>query len=492
MTGDEPRPAVDAPIAPRYRPGPFLPAHRASMTTRLRFAPSPTGALHLGGARTALFNWLYARHTGGQFLIRIEDTDQDRNTADSFRIIREGLAWLGIDADEEPLVQSTRFAAHVEAAHGLLASGHAYRCYCTTDELEAMREQATAEGRKPKYDGRCRARAHEDPAGRPHVIRFKVPDGQPVTWDDMVLGPITFQSDELDDLVILRSDDTPTYNFVVVCDDAFMRITHVVRGQDHVSNTPRQILLYEAMGQPLPRFAHLPMVDGLSKRKGSAGVTAYRDNGFVAEAVINYIARLGWSHGDQEIFDVEELIALFDLADVNRASGAYDEVKLAWVNQQWMKRLPAATLAERLVPYLADRGVETVVDDRLIGLAAALQERSHNLLEMADGAVFAFRAPEALDEKAVAKFLTASARPAVEALLVALRALPEFDRAGIEGAFQTVLELHPIGMGKLAQPVRVALTGTTVSPPIFEALVAVGRDESLRRIEAALPHFAAE
>lgn len=461
------------------------------MTTRLRFAPSPTGALHLGGARTALFNWLYARHTGGSFLLRIEDTDQDRNSDASVQIIIDGMAWLGIHSDEPLLVQSTRFDAHVREAWRLVAEGSAYKCFSTPEELEAMREKAVAEGRKPKYDGTWRDRTDHPPEGTPFVIRYRMPESGSVTFDDMVLGPITVNNEELDDLILVRSDGTPTYNFVVVCDDAFMGITHVVRGQDHVSNTPRQIHLYNALRYALPRFAHLPMVDGLSKRKGSASVTSYREVGYVREAVINYIARLGWSHGDQEIFTVEQLVELFDLNDVNKASGAYDETKLAWVNTEWMKKLDAADLAERLLPYLAKRGVETTVDARLVKLVASLQQRSHNLVEMADGAVFAYVTPTAYDDKAVAKWLTAEAKPAFGLLLQKLSALESFTGPGIEAAFNDTLAEFPVGMGKLAQPVRIGLTGVSVSPPIFEALEAVGRDESLRRLAAITAKFPA-
>lgn len=461
------------------------------MTYRLRFAPSPTGKLHLGGARTALFNWLYAKHVGGTFLLRIEDTDLERSTEESKQAILSAMAWLGMVPDEEPVIQSSRAGEHVRIANELLEKGLAYRCYCTAEELEQMRATAQAEGRQPKYDGRWRDRTDWPSDGTPFTVRFKMPTEGATTIDDMVLGPITVSHDELDDLIILRSDGSPTYNFVVVCDDAFMNVTHVVRGQDHVSNTFRQFHIYKALGKQPPRFGHLPLIDGLSKRKGSAGVGDYQARGFLKEAIINYVARLGWSHGDQEIFTVDELIALFDLKDVNKASGKFDEDKFIWVNQQWMKKLPAEVLAERVLPYLADRGIETTADAKLVRLAAALQERSHDLIQMADGAVFAYRRPETFDEKAVAKFMKAEALGAYDALIAALDVLGEFEPAAIEAAFNEVVASTGLGLGKIAQPVRIALTGASVSPPIFETLAAVGRDESLARLRHARSLFQA-
>lgn len=458
------------------------------MTTRLRFAPSPTGALHLGGARTALFNWLYARHTGGKFLLRIEDTDQDRSTDASRQTILEGLAWLGITPDDEIVIQSERMQEHIRIAHSLVAEGKAYRCYCTSEALETMRETAMAEGRKPKYDGTCRELAPVGDDGRPYTVRFKMYEGT-TTFDDIVLGTVSVNHEELDDLILLRSDGTPTYNFVVVCDDAHMQITHVVRGQDHVNNTFRQINLYQALGYEVPRFAHLPLIDGLSKRKGSASVTAYGEAGFLPEAVINYIARLGWSHGDDEIFTVDELIALFDLEDVNKASGTFDDAKLTWVNHQWMMRLAPEDAAQRLAGYLAKRGIETAVDARLIALAGVLQERSTTMLEMVERAMFAFVAPTAFDEKATKKFLVAENLAAFEALIAALDANPEFSHDSIEAALQSVLAAHPIGMGKIAQPVRIALTGGIASPGIHDTMLAAGREQVIARMRSLTQMF---
>lgn len=459
------------------------------MTTRLRFAPSPTGNLHIGGARTALFNWLHARHTGGRFLLRIEDTDLARSTDESREAILEALEWLGLDVDEEVVLQSGRRDAHVAEVERLLASGHAYRCYCTAEELQEMRERAAAEGRAPKYDGTWRDRSDAPDDDRPFTVRFRMPQDGETVIEDIVLGEITVPNSELDDLIILRSDGTPTYNFVVVCDDAFMKVSHVCRGQDHMSNTFRQFHIYQALGHPVPKFAHLPLVDGLSKRKGSASVQHYRDLGYLREAVINYICRLGWSHGDQEIFTVDELVRHFDLADVNRSSGKYDEVKMAWVNDQWMKRLPVETLAERLLPFLAERGVNTTADARLAAVVAQLQERSRTLVEMADGALFAYLAPATWDEKAAAKWIKADRRAAYEETLERLQALETFDVASVEAAVQDIAARHELGLGKIAQPIRIALTGTSVSPPIFDAIVLVGQQETVNRMRRAMHLF---
>lgn len=460
------------------------------MSIRLRFAPSPTGYLHIGGARTALFNFLYAKHTGGKLLLRIEDTDLERSTEQSMHAIIEGLEWLGITHDEDMVIQSTRRDEHLRLAHDLLARGLAYKCFCTAEELVAMRETAIAEGRPPKYDARWRDRTDAPEGDVPYTIRFKMPQTGETTVHDLVLGDVTVNHEELDDLIIVRSDGTPTYNFVVVCDDSFMGVTHVVRGQDHMSNTFRQYQLYKALGHTPPEFGHLPLVDGLSKRKGSASVQHYRDQGYLAEAVVNYIARLGWSHGDQEIFSYDELIEKFDLVDVNRGSGRYDEDKMSWVNTQWMKRLSTQTLAERTLPFLKARGVETEVDAKVLMLVEALRERSLNLVQLADGALFAWQAPSAYAEAAVKKWMPASSKGGFEQLIAALEALTSFEPADIEAAVKGVLESSGLGLGKLAQPVRIALTGDAVSPPIYETIAVVGQAETLRRMRAALAQFA--
>lgn len=459
------------------------------MSIRLRFAPSPTGYLHIGGARTALFNFLYAKHTGGKLLLRIEDTDLERSTEQSMLAIIEGLEWLGIHHDEEMVIQSSRRDEHVRLAHDLLDRGLAYKCYCTAEELVTMRETAIAEGRPPKYDARWRDRSDAPEGDTASTIRFKMPQTGETTVHDLVLGDVTVNHEELDDLIIVRSDGTPTYNFVVVCDDSFMGVTHVVRGQDHMSNTFRQYQLYKALGHNPPEFGHLPLVDGLSKRKGSASVQHYRDQGYLAEAVVNYIARLGWSHGDQEIFSYDELIEKFDVIDVNRGSGRYDEDKMSWVNTQWMKRLSTQTLAERTLPFLEARGVETEVDAKFLMLVEALRERSLNLVQLADGALFAWQAPASYAEAAVKKWMSAASKAGFEQLIAALEALSSFEPANIEAAVQEVLECSGLGLGKLAQPVRIALTGDAFSPPIYETIAVVGQAETLRRMRAALSQF---
>ncbi len=459
------------------------------MTTRLRFAPSPTGAIHLGNTRTALFNWLYARHTGGSFLLRVEDTDTQRNTDESVRIIVEGMAWLGMHSDEETVYQSARRDEHLRQAARLVEQGHAYRCWCTPDEIEAMREKAVAEGRNPKYDGTCRDRTDAPDDDRPHVVRFRMPLDGETRIDDIVLGEITIRHEELDDFVLVRSDGTPVYNFVVVCDDAHMNVTHVVRGQDHVNNTFKQWHLYAALGHETPRFAHLPLIDGLSKRKGSSSLLEYRDQGYLPEAIINYLARLGWSHGDQELFSVDELIEKFDLADVNRGSGKFDADKLAWVNQQWIQRLDHDELARRALPFLRDAGYAAELDERLTILSHALRERSATLVDFAAQARFAYVAPDAYDDKATRKWMKAGARPAFEALIAKLEASDGFDVETLDAAFEAVMAEHEVGMGKIAQPVRIALTGSSASPGIHETMRAVGRDECISRMRAALTLF---
>lgn len=457
---------------------------------RVRFAPSPTGNLHIGGARTALFNWLHARHTGGKFLLRIEDTDLERSTEASVEVIFEALQWLGLDIDEAPLRQTSRQDEHVRLANDLLARGLAYRCYCTIEELEAAREAAIAAGEQPRYDRRWRDRTDAPSPDAPYSVRFKMPIEGEMTIDDRVLGPVTVGNQELDDLIILRSDGTPTYNFVVVCDDAFMGVTDVIRGQDHLRNTFRQAPIFQALGFELPRFAHLPLVDGLSKRKGSASVQAYRDMGFLKEAIINYIARLGWSHGDQELFSIEELVQLFDVNNVNRASSTFDEKKLRWVNVEWIRRLDATDLATRLVPFLEARGFAPTVDARMEFLVDQLRERAETLDEMAEGARFAYESPATYDDAAVAKWLTADVKPALADVGARLAALEDWSVDAINATIKAIVAEHSLKFVKVGQPIRVAMSGSTASPSIGETVWIVGKDAAVARIEAALPLFA--
>lgn len=458
---------------------------------RVRFAPSPTGNLHIGGARTALFNWLQARHTGGKFLLRIEDTDLERSTEASVEAIFEALDWLGLDYDEAPVRQTSRQDEHVRLALDLLDKGLAYRCYCTAEELEAAREAAIAAGEQPRYDRRWRDRTDAPSPDAPYSVRFKMPLDGELTIDDMVLGPVTVGNQELDDLIILRSDGSPTYNFVVVCDDAFMGVTEVIRGQDHLRNTFRQAHIFKALGYELPRFGHLPLVDGLSKRKGSASVQAYRDMGFLKEAVINYISRLGWSHGDQELFSIDELIQLFDVRNVNRASSTFDEKKMRWVNVEWIRRLSATDLATRLVPFLEKRGFAPTVDARMEFLVNQLRERAETLDEMAEGARFAYERPAAYDEEAVAKWLTADVKPALADVGTRLAALDDWSVDAINATIKGVVADHGLKFVKIGQPIRVALSGSTASPSIGETVWIVGKEDVVARIDAVMPKFPA-
>src|SRR5579859_3083453 len=381
------------------------------MSTRTRFAPSPTGFLHIGGLRTALFCWLYARRHSGTFVLRIEDTDLERSTNEAIQQILDGLEWAGLDHDEGPFYQTKRFDRYKEVIDVLLAQGSAYRCYCTKEELEQLRAEQTARGEKPRYDGRWRDRSDARP-GIPPVIRFKNPLEGQVVVDDVVHGPVVFQNSEMDDLVIARSDGSPTYNFCVVVDDMDMGITHVIRGDDHLNNTPRQMNMLLALGATPPVYAHLPMILGadgakLSKRHGAVSVLEYRDAGFLPEALLNYLIRLGWSHGDQEYFTLEEMVRLFDIVDVNKSAAAFNFEKLAWLNQQHMMRAPPARLVPVLRWHLEQMGIEAADGTQLEQIVVAQRERAKTLREMAVNSAFFFRAPDAYDEKAVRKHIGA-------------------------------------------------------------------------------------
>jgi glutamyl-tRNA synthetase len=458
---------------------------------RTRFAPSPSGYLHIGGARTALFNFLYARHHGGTFILRVEDTDRERSTDASIAAILESLAWLAIDWDEGPFYQSQRTASYVAEAERLLHEGRAYPCYCSSAELEGKRAAALAAGRKPVYDGTCRERAPE-PGNHPHVVRFRGPrDGETVV-DDLVKGRVVFQNLELDDLIILRTDGTPTYNFCVVVDDAEMRITHVIRGDDHLANTPRQILLYQALGYGLPAFGHVPLILGpdkarLSKRHGAMSVTAYRDLGFLPDGVVNYLARLGWSHGDQEVFTRDELIAAFNLEAIGKAAGVFDVEKMRWVNWNHQKTLSPAELVRAARPFVDAAGFTVPGDDVWLGRAlATLQERAQTLVELVESGRYYFVDDVALDPAAAAKFLTAVVAEPLRAVRDRCAGLEPWTVESLTAAFNEVLAQHGLKLGKLAQPVRVAVTGGTASPGIFEVLEILGRDRTVARLDRAL------
>jgi glutamyl-tRNA synthetase len=462
------------------------------MTVRARFAPSPTGLLHIGSARTALFNYLFARHHGGEFLLRIEDTDRERSTDAATRIIIEGLEWLGITPDQPPVFQSTRLARHAEIARQMLAAGHAYRCYCTAEELRQMREQAIAEGRSPRYDGRWRDRdPAEAPPGVAPAIRLKAPrDGETVV-EDLVQGPVRVANAELDDMIILRSDGTPTYNHSVVVDDHDIGITHVIRGDDHLTNTFRQVQIYQAMGWDLPHFAHIPLIHGadgakLSKRHGAVSVLEFREQGYLPEALCNYLLRLGWGHGDAEVLDRDEMIRLFDLDGVGRAPSRMDYAKLTNLNGHYIRHADDDRLTREVLERLAHRtdlALGSRAADRIRALMPALKERAKTLVELADAAAFLARPLPLPMEPKAASLLTPEVRLMLRDVAGAL-ATTEFTPLAIDGALRAFAEASGRKLGQVAQPLRAALTGSTASPGIDATLAALGKEEALARLAA--------
>ena len=462
---------------------------------RTRFAPSPSGYLHIGGARTALFNFLFARHHGGKFILRIEDTDRERSTPEAINAILDAMNWLGLDWDEGPFYQTKRYPLYEEKVQKLLSEGKAYPCVCTPEKLEAKRQLAQKEKRKSMYDGTCRPPEGVIPPlpqDKPYTIRFRSPRDGSTIVNDAVKGDVVFDNRELDDLIIARSDGTPTYNFCVVVDDIDMGITHIIRGDDHLANTPRQILLYQALGDTPPQFAHVPLILGLdkarlSKRHGATSVTVYRDMGYLPEAILNYLVRLGWSHGDQELFSREELIEKFSLESVGKSAGVFNPEKFLWVNFHYLKTRPLSQLAEEIVPYIVAKGYPVPQDKSwLERMIKTLQERSRTLVELVDSAHFYLTDDIAIDEKAAKKFLTLEVSRPLSKLIERLSALDEFSEANIESAFSGVLEEFGLSMGKLAQPVRVALTGSTVSPGIHEVIAVLGKERTIRRLQSAL------
>jgi glutamyl-tRNA synthetase len=461
-----------------------------------RFAPSPTGYLHIGGARTALFNWLYARHTGGKMLLRIEDTDRERSTEAAIRAILEGLQWLGLEWDGEPLYQFARAARHREVAEELLAAGKAYRCYASQQELDEMREAAKRAGRSKLYDGRWRDRDPKDaPVGVKPVIRLKLPTEGETVIEDKVMGRVAWRNADLDDMIILRSDDTPVYNHAVVVDDHDMGITHVIRGVDHLTNAARQVQIYKAMGWDLPVFAHVPLIHGpdgakLSKRHGALGIEAYRAMGYLPAGLRNYLVRLGWSHGDAEIFSTEQAIAWFDIDDINKSPGRLDFAKLQDVNSHYIRQASDEELIRRLkdlLPHLDDGAeiaakFEKVGWDRFAAALPTLKERAKTLLDLIEGAAYlTAQRPIALDDKA-AKLLDAAARATLTKLLPQLQAATQWTVPVLEPLVRTFAEATGQKLGKVAQPLRAALTGRTVSPPVFDVMAVLGRQEALARI----------
>jgi glutamyl-tRNA synthetase len=461
------------------------------MTCRTRFAPSPTGFLHIGGARTALYCWLEARRRGGEFILRVEDTDRERSTDAALQAILDGMQWLGLDHDEGPFYQTVRVERYREVAAQLVKAGKAYYAYETREALDAMREQAMAAGLKPRYNGFYRERnepLRDDPN---RVIRFKNPQGGSVVFNDKVKGRVEWSNDELDDLVILRSDNWPTYNFAVVVDDIDMRITDVIRGDDHVANTPRQINIYEALGAPVPAFAHLPMILGpdgakLSKRHGAVSVMQYREDGFLPQALLNYLVRLGWSHGDQEIFSREEMVSLFRIEDVNHSASRFDVEKLSWLNQQYFKQSDPARIAPELEWHLRRIGIDPASGPAAADVVVALADRVKTLAEMAERARVWYRPLTHYDEAAVAKHLQPAAVPALVQVRDHLAGLREWTPAAIHDALDACAKALDLGLGKVAQPLRVAITGSQVSPSIDHTIYLAGRGEALNRIDAAL------
>jgi len=461
------------------------------MTVVTRFAPSPTGYLHIGGARTALYNWLYARHHGGVFRLRIEDTDRARSSEDAVRKIIDGLAWFGLDWDGEIVSQFERRERHAEVARRLLAEGKAYYCWCTPEELEAMREQAKAEGKPMRYNGYWRDRdPAEAPKGVDPVIRLKAPQTGETTVHDKVQGPVTVRNDQLDDMVLLRADGTPVYMLSVVVDDIDMGITQVIRGDDHLTNTFRQVQLYNAIGAPAPDFAHIPLIHGpdgakLSKRHGALGIEAYRDMGYLPAALRNYLLRLGWGHGDEEVIPTEKAIEWFDLDGVGRSPSRLDFAKLENLNGIYMRETPDKELLERVTPNIETALGRSLDDaDRAILLLGmnGLKQRAKTLVELADSALFYLRpGPQPLNE-AAQKILTDEARALLGRLLPALSGMAEWTEAALEGEIGRFAEAEGLKLGKVAQPLRAALTGSNVSPGIFEVAAILGRDEALRRI----------
>ncbi len=460
------------------------------MSTRTRFAPSPTGYLHVGGARTALFSWLHARKHGGRFILRIEDTDIERSTLESVNAILEGMTWLGLEYDEGPIYQTERFDRYKEIIQQLLDSGNAYRCYCTKEELEQMRAEQMGRKEKPRYNGQCRPGA-EPREGVEPVIRFRNPVEGAVIVDDMVRGNIIFNNAELDDLVIARSDSTPTYNLTVVVDDLDMGVTHVIRGDDHINNTPRQINILKALGAESPHYAHVPMILGddgkrLSKRHGAVSVMQYREDGFLPEALLNYLVRLGWSHGDRELFSLDEMIALFDIKDVNKAASTFNSEQLLWLNHQYIMSSAPERVAHHLSYQMGKLDIDPADGPELAEVVKVQRERTKTLVEMAQNSVFFYRDFDSYDEKAARKNLKLVALEPLVDMLNNFKSLPDWSSEAIHAVVLETAERRGLKLGKVAQPLRVAVAGGSVSPPIDMTLKLLGRERTLQRIERAI------
>jgi glutamyl-tRNA synthetase len=462
------------------------------MTVRTRFAPSPTGFLHIGGARLALYCWLFARAHNGAFILRIEDTDLERSTPEAVTAILDGMQWLGLDYDEGPFFQTQRMQRYQTVIQQLLDENKAYRCYCSKERLEQLREQQVANKQKPRYDGHCRNLVAE--LNQPFVVRFKNPQSGAVTFDDQVRGKITVQNSELDDLIIARSDGTPTYNFTVVVDDLDMKITHVIRGDDHINNTPRQINILTALGAVPQIYAHAPMILGadgkrLSKRHGAVSVLQYRDEGYLPEALLNYLVRLGWSYGDQEIFSIDEMIAHFKLTDINRAPSTFNPEKLLWLNQHYLKTTAPEKIIKPLTWQLQRLNIDSTNGPELIEIITAQRERVKTLVEMAERSRFFFEDFQHYDEKVAQKELTAESLPILKTLHEQLQNLPNWNKDAMHANLVKIAEDANVKIGKIAQPLRVATTGSNVSPPIDITLQLLGKEKTLTRITRAIDYI---
>jgi glutamyl-tRNA synthetase len=462
------------------------------MTIRTRFAPSPTGYLHVGGARTALFSWLYAHKHQGKFILRIEDTDLERSTQESVDAILEGMDWLGLSYDEGPYYQTQHFDRYKEVIQQLLDQGDAYRCYCSKEELEQLRTEQMANKEKPRYNGKCRDLTEPQP-GKESVVRFKNPMDGAVTINDLVKGDITVANKELDDLIVARTDGSPTYNLTVVVDDMDMNITHVIRGDDHINNTPRQINILNALGADLPKYAHLPMILGsdgarLSKRHGAVSVMQFRDEGYLPEALLNYLVRLGWSHGDQEIFSIAEMIANFSLEAINVSASAFNMEKLLWLNHHYIMNSDPAQVAKHLAWHMKQRGIDLMQEPELADVVLAQRERCKTLVEMAAASVYFYQDFAEYDEKAAKKNFTAGSDLVLSNLHDELSQLQNWEREALHKTVISLAEKMSLGLGKVAQPLRVAVCGSAMSPSIDLTLSLLGKKTTLARLEKAIKY----
>ena len=464
------------------------------MTIRTRFAPSPTGYLHIGGARTALFSWLHARKHGGTFILRIEDTDRERSTTESVNAILEGMAWLGLDYDEGPFYQTQHFPRYQEVMERMLREGKAYRCYCSKERLEQLRNEQMARKEKPRYDGKCRHGVEHPPAGVDPVVRFKNPQDGTVVVEDLIRGRVVFENSELDDLIIARGDGTPTYNFTVVVDDMDMRVTHVIRGDDHLNNTPRQMNMLKALDAAPPAYAHVPMILGadgarLSKRHGAVGVMQYREDGFLPEALLNYLVRLGWSHGDQEIFSIDEMTKLFEVKDVHRSAAAVNPEKLLWLNQHYIKTGDVEHVARHLSYHIGKLGIDPSRGPALTEIVTAQRERAKTLVEMASSSAFFYKDVDTYDAKDAAAHLRPETVDLLKDLHQRFTQLAAWEPTAIHEAVTSLTEARGLKLGKVAQPLRVAVAGRAVSPPIDITLALLGRVKTLARLDKALEYI---